>query len=162
LCNKWGLKNIREIAIHEVAQGIPSIASTDLILLGREYDVPKWVFDGYKSLATRPHGLTLTEARKLGLDATHYIGRLREHIMVLIGETNHSVLHGRNASGSGPVQTFGDFRQQAVAYPGTVQMIDEFLKEKFGFAEEDIDVQYATPPTATFPYLPSSPGLCKP
>ena len=48
------------------------------IELGNEYDVPKWCFEGYCTLARREEPPSVDEGRRLGVDNVVKLGTIRE------------------------------------------------------------------------------------
>ena len=73
----WGFPDVRNLAVAELE---PVASATELVVFGREFDIPTWRADGYLKLCERADALTLDEGRQLGLEDVMDIMNIRFHL----------------------------------------------------------------------------------
>ncbi|KAF5320980.1 hypothetical protein D9619_001579 [Psilocybe cf. subviscida] len=75
LSTQWEINSVRHLAIGRLSK--LSISSSDRVALGKRYDVPEWLADGYCELCLRDDPLTLLEGHAIGLEDVIEISNLR-------------------------------------------------------------------------------------
>ncbi|KAJ7651005.1 hypothetical protein FB45DRAFT_731238 [Roridomyces roridus] len=78
LADKWGMQNIRTLAIAQLSLCAGAI---DKIALGHRYGVAEWLKPGYMELAMRKEALTAEEGAKLGVEALVRIAALKDEVL---------------------------------------------------------------------------------
>ena len=79
LSTMWCLDKLRARAIEGADAGVKAMPDVvERILLARQYNVSRWLIDGYETLGKRPNYLSTLEQSKLGLKTAVKISELRE------------------------------------------------------------------------------------
>lgn len=78
LSTMWEVTELRDLAIRNMNQ----LNVCDMILLGTEYRVSKWLVNGCTKLIIRSHGLTEEEGNLLGMGFVVQIYGLRESTLL--------------------------------------------------------------------------------
>jgi len=76
LSTLWGFRELKQRALDALAQ-MP-IHPADKVVLAREYDVERWLVDGYMELVKRDTGLSSEEKKKLGYESSLRVYEKRE------------------------------------------------------------------------------------
>jgi len=76
LSTLWGFRELRQRALDALVQ-MP-IHPADKVVLAREYDVERWLVDGYMELVKRDTGLSSEEKKKLGYESSLRVYEKRE------------------------------------------------------------------------------------
>lgn len=74
----WEFTEIREGAIQELSKEEMEMGTIDKIVWGRNYEVKKWLLNGYIGLIRRGETITDEEADRLGWKTAAKLLRLRE------------------------------------------------------------------------------------
>ena len=81
LSTMWSMTAIRRLAIEHLSKHFPTNA-VEIVALGKEYDIPSWLKDGYIHLVKRAEPLSVTEAERIGWQAAIQIYQIRETALV--------------------------------------------------------------------------------
>ncbi|EEB91828.1 hypothetical protein MPER_09749 [Moniliophthora perniciosa FA553] len=76
LSTMWDFQKIRRIAIEKLQK--LHMTPFEKVMLGREFTVNDWQWDGYVDLITRPSVLTMEEASKIGYADSIQLFQIRE------------------------------------------------------------------------------------
>ncbi|KZV74168.1 hypothetical protein PENSPDRAFT_749475 [Peniophora sp. CONT] len=134
LAKLWDLTDMRDRAVSQTERLLANQSPLEKILLGRKYDVIKWLKDGYQAIAKRPTGLTKEEKESLDLATRCGLLELRDR----------SWTWASSSYSSSP----GSYRSQ---YPCT----DDILIEVFGDELRETPI----PPPAVQPQATKRKGL---
>ncbi|KIL60498.1 hypothetical protein M378DRAFT_168102 [Amanita muscaria Koide BX008] len=78
LASKWGFETLRSRAISKMGRMVAS--PVDMVVLGRQYDIPDILLDGYVTLCRDTTPLSSEEGRRLGVEGVVNIYRIRHEL----------------------------------------------------------------------------------
>ncbi|KAJ6512513.1 hypothetical protein C8R45DRAFT_890243 [Mycena sanguinolenta] len=77
LADKWGMQDIRRLAIAQLAL---CAGPVDKIVLGHQYEITEWLGPAYLALVIRKQSITVEEGAKLGVEALVRIRALEDEV----------------------------------------------------------------------------------
>jgi hypothetical protein len=78
LANQWECKQIRKLAIERME--MLHLPESEMILLGKRYDIQKWIQTAYLKLCSRHQALTMDDVSTIGVPALLQISAIREQV----------------------------------------------------------------------------------
>jgi hypothetical protein len=80
IATRFDMHRIRARAIQEIETFRPGIAPVDQVVLAVKHNVPEWLPPAYTAICQRADPIDIEEARRLGLETTVLLAKVREKV----------------------------------------------------------------------------------
>ncbi|KAI0309402.1 hypothetical protein OF83DRAFT_1158627 [Amylostereum chailletii] len=140
LAKIWSLDSLRPKAIEESEKLFVTQSPLEKIILGKKYNISKWLIEGYEAFGKRDGMVSATERAKLGIDTYVGLVELRERAASHIIQNAISTISSTGASAFSQGRQSHNYGGSSSSYnPGTVHTLMSFKGQyDFRIAIKDI------------------------